>query len=503
MGTLRALAVRGGTILAARQAVSLAVGLGGTVLLTRLLGPMQYGRFAAALAVEIYLVGVAQMGMLAWLVRRGGGKREKATAFIAEGAEDAEGAEEISGRARASARTLLLFSGAVVAGIGVVLLPWLEDWWGGAGVRTLLIWMLLGIPLQTLTLVPLSELERRLDYQTVAATETVAQVTQYLVSISLVLAGLGVGALVIGWWVQQLILFVVLQWRSLDRFVFGFDGALVAQGLKYGLGYASSIWTWQLRDLVNPLIVGRFAGVEGVALVALAVRIVDAASFVKAAAWRLSLPTLARLQGERAKLSAAVREGMRVQVFALAPILLAMVLVVPALVPWLFGEQWLGVRPLIPLVAAGTLANAMFNLHSAALYARGENFAVTRFHAIFVLAFAAAAYRLVPLVSVSGYGLAELVAMPAYVAVYFAFRRATRLSAEERAALGETAYRASTSQRLELFVGAAAVVALAGSAWNAWWIALGVAPLVLPAVRTALVESVASVRGVLAARSAA
>jgi PST family polysaccharide transporter len=261
---------------------------------------------------------------------------------------------------------------------------------------------------------------------------------------------------------------------------------LARRGLRYGLGYASSIWTWQLRDLVNPLIVGRFLGVEGVALVALAVRMVDAASFVKAATWRLSLPALARLQAEPARLVAAVRDGMRVQIFALSPILLALVLVVPALVPWIFGVQWLGVRPLIPLVAAGTLANAMFNLHSAALYARGENFAVTRFHAIFVLAFAAATYRLVPFLSVGGYGLAELVAMPAYLAVFLSFKRATGVPA---------------SQKVELFVGATVIVALAGSAWNPWWLALGVAPLAVPAVRRALAESTGSLRAALVAKA--
>jgi O-antigen/teichoic acid export membrane protein len=488
-GTWRTRAVRGGTILAARQAVSLAVGLVGTVLLTRLLGPTEYGRFAAALAIEIYLAGVAQLGIHAWLVRR----TATATSLNGEGGEGGEGAADDS--ARATGRSLLLISGVVVAIVGLALLPLLERWLGGVGVAPLALWLVIGIPIQTLTLVPLSELERRLDYSTVATTETAAQILQYVVSVGLVLAGFGVASLLVGWWAQQLFLLAVLQAKSVDRFRFGFSGSLAGRALRYGLGYASSIWTWQLRELVNPLIIGRFIGVDGVALVALAVRMVDAASFVKAATWRLALPALARLQNEPVRLAAAVREGMRMQLFALAPVLLLLVLVLPALVPWIFGSRWLGIGPLIPLVAAGTFANALFNLHSAALYARGENFAVTRFHAIFVFAFAAAAYRLAPFVSVHAYGLAELVALPVYVVVFASFKRATRVPSPT------PADRAATSQRLEILVGAAVIVALAGSAWNAWWLLLGVAPLALPAVREALRTTIASVRGSLMARA--
>jgi hypothetical protein len=78
--------------------------------------------------------------------------------------------------------------------------------------------------------------------------------------------------------------------------------------------------------------------------------------------------------------------------------------------------------------------------------------------------------------------------MPAYLAVFLAFKRATGVPA---------------SQKLELFVGATVIVALAGSAWTPWWLALGVAPLAVPAVRRALAESTTSLRAALLAKAVA
>ena len=145
--------VRGGTILAVRQAAGLVVGLGGTIVLTRLLGPTGYGLFAAALAIQMYLFSVAQLGIVAWLVRR----------------ERAESADDDA--VNATARTLLLGTGLVVVAAGLLVLPLVVRWIGTDGVRPLAFWLVLSIPVQLLALVPLATLERQLAYARIARTE--------------------------------------------------------------------------------------------------------------------------------------------------------------------------------------------------------------------------------------------------------------------------------------------------------------------------------------------
>ena len=461
--------VRGGTILAVRQAAGLVVGLGGTIVLTRLLGPTGYGLFAAALAIQMYLFSVAQLGIVAWLVRR----------------ERTDPSDDLA--VNATARTLLLGTGLVVVAAGLLVLPLVVRWIGTDGVRPLAFWLVLSIPVQLLALVPLATLERQLAYARIARTELAAQVVHYGVSIALVLAGAGPRGMVAGWWVQQLLLFVVLQALCGSAFRFAFDGAVARRAVSYGLSYATSIWTWQLRELVNPLVVGRFVGVEGVALVALAIRVVDAASFVKQATWRLALSALARLQQSPERLGAAVREGLRMQMLALAPILLVLAVAGPRIFPALFGAGWVGTEMILPLIAAGTLANAVTNLHSSALYVLGRNLQVTRFHLAHVALFAGAAWVLVPLLGLGGYGLAELAALPAYALVYASFRRTIP----------------GARQRLELAVGACLVIAVAGCAWSAWWALVALVPGAFAPVRAATREAAHSLYAAWTARSTA
>ena len=489
--SLRTQTLRGGSFLAARQLASLVLGLAGTIALTRLLGPSGYGRFAAALALYTYLFGVAQLGINAWLVRR----EDLTDGFAPE-------------RVFATARGLLLLTGVIAMGVGSLLLPLVERWLGGAGVRPLALALLAGLPIHLMMLVPLASLERALKFREVAATELLGLLLMYGVSVGLAAAGWGPKAMVIGWWLQQLWLLVRLQMLSAIGFAFRFDGAIARRALGYGLSYASSIWTWQLRELVNPLVVGRWLGVEGVALVALSIRLVDAASFVKAATWRLALPALARLQREPARLAAAVRDGMRLQLLTVGPSLLVLALLGPSVIVYLFGERWVGVGPLLPLIAAGTLANAMFNLHSSALYAMGRNFQVTLFHVVHVVLFAGTARLLVPLVGVGGYGLAELVALPAYLVVHGALVRAT-----SSAAAASSTQMPATGIQLpaaditlpggELLLGWCLVIAVAGSAWSPWFALFALLPVLSAGVRAGAWATVVDVRSALAARSAA
>ena len=184
--------------------------------------------------------------------------------------------------------------------------------------------------------------------------------------------------------------------------------------LSYGFGYSASIWIWQLRRLVNPVLVGRVAGAEGVGIVALAVQIVTQLSFVASASWRLSTAVLARLQTDLPRLTAAVGEGMRLQIAAVGVPLVAFAWVGPWIVPLLFGHAWGPVTLVYPFIALGGLANAAFNLHSSALYVRRHNGDVALFHTVHILLFAGSAWLLLPRVGLVGYGWAEVMAIASY-----------------------------------------------------------------------------------------
>ena len=73
-------------------------------------------------------------------------------------------------------------------------------------------------------------------------------------------------------------------------------------------------------------------------------------SFVKIATWRISIATLARLQGNRERRLKAVSEGMGLQILALGPLLAVVSWIAPWLIPLVFGSRWLPVVKVYPFI---------------------------------------------------------------------------------------------------------------------------------------------------------
>ena len=402
-GTLRQQVLRGGAYLSLRQALGTLINVGGALVLARLIGPGQYGLYAAAVGVAGYLQLVSVCGVDVYLVRHEAGPDESAVSH--------------------QAFTLLLVIGAGTLLVGCVTLPLVAAWTHMPALRALGIVVTVGVPLQLLTSVPLARLERALDYRRVAWIELSAQIAFFVVALPLAFVGLGAWAPVAGWWTQQLGLAVLCFGASRYRPRLRWDPAAIRPMVSYGLGYSASIWIWQLRRLVNPVIVGRAVGAEGVGIVALGVQIVTHLSFVAIASWRLSTAALARVQTDVARITGAVSEGMRLQIVAVGLPLVCFAWLGPWLVALFFGPAWAPVMTVYPFLALGMLASAAFNLHSSALYVRRHNGDVSLFHTAHILLFAGSAWWLVPRLGIAGYGWAEAAAILSYAVVHEALVR--------------------------------------------------------------------------------
>ena len=397
MTSLRGQVFGGGVYLSLRQGLGMFVGFVGVLLLTRTIGPGTYGLYAAALSVYTYLFSLSQLGIGVYLIRHEG---------------------EIVPEEYHQAFSLLLLLGIGAGMLGLLALPLVATWTRLESFVPVAATMLIGLPLGLLALPPLAHLERALDYRRVALVELVGQIIYYVITLPLAFMKLGVWAPVIGWWCQQVLTVSLLYKFTGYRPRWHWEPARLRNMISYGLGFSASIWVWQLRMLVNPLIVGRYVGAEAVGFVALTIRLVEYFSFVKGAAWRLSIAALAKLQGDRVRLTKALTEGIQLQIIALGPLLLGFALIGHWLLPILFGESWLPVIELFPFVAVGCLVNALFNLNSSALYVLRHNWAVTVFHLVHIILFAGAAWLLVARLGVVGYGWAEIAALLSYGVIY-------------------------------------------------------------------------------------
>jgi O-antigen/teichoic acid export membrane protein len=398
MMNLKQKVISGGLYLALRQGLGMAIGLGGVLLLTRLIGPEQYGLYAGTFGICWYIQTIFQMGIGVYLVRQEG---------------------EESELAYHQAITLLLLLSLLGTALSLAGLPLLQKWTQMAGFSNVAQVMFLALPIVCLTQVPAAILERRLDYRRIALIELANQVFYYLVALLLAFRGWGVWAAVVAWWLQQVQNLLLFFWASGYRPRWHWHQPLAVEMLRYGVSFSASTWVWYARSLVNPILVGRFAGAEAVGYIALAIRLAEVLGFVKTATWRIALSALAKFQGDRGRLTRAVSEGMGLQILALGPLVVGFAWVAPWLLPAMFGKDWTPVVAVFPFIAFGNLTNSLFNMHSSTLYVLQRNWEVTLFHVVHLVLFIGASLLFLPQVQLIGYGWAEVVAILSYGIVHY------------------------------------------------------------------------------------
>jgi PST family polysaccharide transporter len=400
--SLRSQVMRGGVFLALRQAVGLALSLGGMLLVTSAIGPKAFGIYSGVTALMVFLLNVGQWGINVYLVRKEG---------------------ELQDPDLQQAFWLLLLLGGGITLLSCSLLPLIALFNRQPEFVPVGLALFPSLLLQILATVPLARLERSLDYRRIAWVELAAQATFLLLAFPLARAGYGVWAPVLGWWGQQLLTAIAFYALSPVALRWRWDQGRSRAMLGYGLGFSLSTWVWLLRNLVSPLVVGRFAGAEAVGYVNMAIRLVEMLGFVKTVAWRIAIAALGRVQGDRAKLVEAINEGMRLQVLSLGPFLLGFALLGYWIIPLVMNPKWLPVMQVFPFVALGLLVQVLFALHSSALYVLGRNWAVMQFHLLHIAVFVGSALLLVPGVGLIGYGWAELIALAPYGLLHLQFSR--------------------------------------------------------------------------------
>jgi O-antigen/teichoic acid export membrane protein len=395
-GSLRKKVIQGGAFLAFRQGVGVCLSLVGVLLVTRVIGPKQYGIFAMANGIVTFLSTVGIWGIDIYLLR----KAEKAT--------HAEFNQAFT--------ILLCISSAFVLGLGA-LSTQIAAFVKMPEIAGLTVFLGTAIPFSLLAIPAIVKLDQNLNFKQVAINELIGQASMYIVAVPIAFAGRGAWAPAIGFVTQQVVLMILSFTSARYMPSLYWQKSLMVRMLKYGFAYSSSIWVWQLRGLVNPLIVSRFAGAEGVGYIAVSIRLVEILSFAKQATWRIAMAALAKVS-DATRLRNSITEGMKLQAIVVGFPLALFALVGPILIRLGLGRDWTPALVVFPFIAVSYLTNAMFNLHSSVLYLRHKNFQVTIFHIVHIGLFAGSAILLVPLYGFVGYGWAEIVALLSYIVLH-------------------------------------------------------------------------------------
>lgn len=397
---------RGAIYLAARYGLGVIVGVGNMLVMTWWIGPHAYGLFVTAVGIVAFLAILARGGIDTYLVRT-----ESPDACV-----------------YGTAASLIL---AASVGLGIAAAaatPLLIRWYGNWEFVSPYLALLLAIPVSALTGVPMAKLERGLEFRRIAGIELAGQLLGLLVAASLAWRRAGVWAPVMGQIAWQVFTLLAAGICAAIPLRLRFDMLHARLMLSYGVGLTASLRTWQLRTLVNPLIVGRFVGAEGVAYVALAIRIAEALGSFRLAAGRMAIAALARLQDRHEEFRRMLEQALYLQVVSLGPLLCGFVLLGPYLVRHIIGVRWMPSVRIYPFAAAGVLVNSVYNLQASALFVVGKQWLVMRAYATHVVLLAATTLILLPRLGLIGYGWSELVACCAYCLIHSGLARTVPLS---------------------------------------------------------------------------
>lgn len=399
---LAVMTTRGAAYLGLRYGLGVLVSFANMLVLTRWIGPHDYGVFITALGLSAFLASLARGGIDTYLVRL-----ETAPTELAYDV----------------ANTIVGGLSLALMAAGASVIPLLTKWYGSHEFVAPFLATLLTIPLSGLAGPATAKLERDLNFRTVAGIELGGQILALVIGIVLAWRGLGVWAPITGLLAWQFWAAAGALWAARLRPRIAFDKDEARRMLSFGLAYSASLRVWQLRSLVNPLIVGRFAGAEGVAFVALAIRFSEGLGFIRNAAGRLAIATLSRLQNDRPGFQSALERALRLQVWSLGPLLCGFALLAPVLIPRLLGLSWLDGMRVYPFVAAGVLVNSIYNLQASALYVAGRQWVVLRAYILHVCLLAVGTYLWVRVHGIAGYGWAEILACGGYGVLHIAGRR--------------------------------------------------------------------------------
>lgn len=401
--SLRRATFEGGIALLTRQLISVSLKFVGVLLIGRVLGPSAYGAYVAAFGIYGYATLIGQFGISVYLIRH---------------------ADPLPERLYANAYGLLAVISLLLILVLAVALPVLTAWVNIPGFAPIMLVLALALPAQLLAIPAMARLERALDFKTAAGIEVAAQLGFYAVAIPAIALGWGAISLAVAWLTQQILLCLAAHVVTRTRPVFALDRHTLRDILGYAAAFSFANWIWQLRVLVNPLLVAPALGAQAVGILGLTIGLLEMLSVIKSIAWRLSIAVLGRVQQDHARLRRAVTEGMELQALAIGSILLGFGWLGDWLVPTVFGPSWTGVMTIYPFLALAYFTNALFNLHTSTLTLLRRNTDLAWFHALHIVLFAGAASLLIPLLGLPGYGWAELIALASYPLLHVLLARA-------------------------------------------------------------------------------
>jgi O-antigen/teichoic acid export membrane protein len=219
--------------------------------------------------------------------------------------------------------------------------------------------------------VPIAVLRRRLDFRRVSIVETLQNASRVFATVALALLGLDAPALVFGCTIGMLVgliaalLYAPVPWPR-------WRGREARELLPYGGPAALATFAWTGFRNGDYAVIGSVLGPAAAGLYWRGYQLaVEYQGKVAVPMVQMAFPVLARTEGTD-ELLGLRRRMVNLQTVVLFPLLVALLVLAPTFVPWLFGPDWEGAVVPTQILVAGGAASLVINAAGSALQAEGR-----------------------------------------------------------------------------------------------------------------------------------
>lgn len=385
--------IKGGGHLILRQIIGLLLSIISLTIIFKYLGPKNFGYLSITQGIWGYITLVSTLGLDVFFIRS---------------------PKQFEKKDIYQLFTVLFLISITILIVSLLLADVIGYWIGDSQIIVLFRFYSIIFFIKQLGLIPQAILDKNLKYKEIGIIELVSQILYYCISIPLVLYGFNYWGVVIGYLISSIISTSILFYLNPVKFNFKFQMNLIEDGIRYGLSYQFAVWVWQLRDLTIPLIVSKIGGVHTAGLLSAVIQLINRLSFFRTIIWRISLSSLAKLQNDLSLMKKSINMGTLYQVLILGSIFLIFILLNPFFIN-LIGSRWEKINNVFPFIAVGILFNAAFSLQCSAMFVKGYNFAVNKFHMVNVAILWLFSAILTPVLGVLGFCVAELLSLSSYL----------------------------------------------------------------------------------------
>ncbi|WP_449386428.1 lipopolysaccharide biosynthesis protein [Cellulomonas soli] len=294
-------------------------GLATVAILTRLLGPEQFGLVAAASTVAPIVYLFSDLGFSAYIVQ----------------------ADEVDERRLSTGFWFSTVVGGLMC-VGLLLFaPVLADLFHLPDLVPVLRVMTISIAFVVVTSIPYALLRRRMQFRALAVQGAIAALLAQVVAVVTALAGMGVWALVLQLIVAQgvsaVLAWIWARWRP--RLLFS-THEFVAMA-RFGLQVVGVDVIAMLRSWAETAIVVASLGATGLGYLSIAQKLIQVTQDMSAAALLpVSTVVFAQVRTSADRLREAYLKALGVSYAAVAPVMTVVAVTGPVLVPLMFGDGW-------------------------------------------------------------------------------------------------------------------------------------------------------------------